>query len=306
MSNKHVLEKITELMTFEDANQARKFCIEVQSQCNPVPSFEKIGDIIQQMFGEGLPLRIDVIARRVQGIEFDDNQVRIPLAFWLLGDGPFQQIDILNLIDLIDGTIYNQSILAEKIITVIGRSATRLQLLELYRSSDEFIIFTQEDFLNWVFFHRPSEYFADDPIVREHPGLKILSELGFKWPSTYVEISITPKQSDDHFMNDMSDLRAIYGYSVAHGVSDDKRKAALKEAIKEQAIGLKKVANHIAMLVRLGKMRKDGNMARAIVRWEADLVWLKKNYYDGSKYDISSGGFSWPSTGKKLIADFKW
>ena len=306
MSNKVVLDKIVELMNFEDTTQARIFCTEIQSKCNPVPSFEKIGDSIQQMYLENLPLRSEIIARRIQGVEISLEEMRVPLSFWLLGDGPFQQIDLLRLIDLMDGVMHNQSMISDKTVVVIGRNASRKQLIELHQSKDDFIIFTQEDFLNWVFFHRPSQYFADDAALKEHPGLKILGELGFKWPSTIVDLSLKPNQTDDHFMNDISDLRAIYGYSVAHGVSESARKSALKEAIQEHAIGLKNVAYHIAMLVRLGKMRKDGNMARAILRWEADLAWLKSTYYDGSKYDISRGGFSWPSTKRKRTDDFQW
>jgi hypothetical protein len=61
---------------------------------------------------------------------------------------------------------------------------------------------------------------------------------------------------------------------------------------------LKKMADCIAAFVRNAKRREESVMTVAIAHWEADLRYLKREYYDG-RYD-----FPWPDTSvRRRISD---
>jgi hypothetical protein len=57
----------------------------------------------------------------------------------------------------------------------------------------------------------------------------------------------------------------------------------------EQRLG--KLAMTIAFFVRDKKKYKDEKYAKAIIEWEEDLEWLRKEHYSASRHK-----FSWPNT----------
>jgi len=136
--------------------------------------------------------------------------------------------------------------------------------------------------------------------VEHHEGLRFAKfrfEVNFAWPGTEVIDSQGSKASDASYQptHPLFEL----GYNVQKGTSRQKRWNILtNEAL--QKLGLRVIANHIAMLCRHRKRqdlsaRKAGRPQRyshAIGEWEYDLAHLKKEYYDKRR----GKGFVWPST----------
>lgn len=86
---------------------------------------------------------------------------------------------------------------------------------------------------------------------------------------------------------DESVLKKEYGYNVNLETGVSERRGSLRTAVT--ALGLKKVATHIAAMVRLSKKRPDTRMKGAIQRWEEDLEWLRTEFFDRGGYL-----FHWP------------
>ncbi len=75
---------------------------------------------------------------------------------------------------------------------------------------------------------------------------------------------------------------ARFGYSAAAGTVAEERRRRLSRAVTGQgALGLRAVAEHIAGLIKINRLRYDDRMLGAIERWESDLDWLYRYYYEG-------------------------
>lgn len=196
----------------------------------------------------------------------------------------------------------NGNVLQDDAIIVIGRKDFNMDFLRMtvqrgienkFRCS----YISQEAFIDKLERDIPPMYFSGDIRIKEHPGLSFLASIGFKWPSTKVKLS--RNSSDARFARDWNDyaygkkefspLRDIYGYSVQKGISEAQRHNALQRAIRNDALGLRIVAEHIAWLVRERKLQRGERMLDAIENWESDLEWLEENYYKTSYHS-----FVWP------------
>lgn len=132
--------------------------------------------------------------------------------------------------------------------------------------------------------------------------LEQLRREGFVWPNAAAPGG---DGSLDGNWNEDSPLSRL-GYSVAKdGPGEEQRRAILRRVFtgpipvrtKEEreiwgapnsAQRLHKLAHHIAAICRNAK-RQKAPPERAIRRWEADLDWLKKTFYDGTSFS-----FDWP------------
>jgi hypothetical protein len=130
---------------------------------------------------------------------------------------------------------------------------------------------------------------------------------GFAWPTTDAS------GGDGGLIGDVfrhsSGLLRYMDYKVgATGYNEGDRRDVLKVVYEERLPNvnsreymaewgrpkssqrLQKMAESIASFTRNAKRQSFNDMSMAIDEWEADLVWLKRRYYDG-KYD-----FVWPHT----------
>jgi hypothetical protein len=133
---------------------------------------------------------------------------------------------------------------------------------------------------------------------------------GFQWPSTDVK---SGEQSEIASLSwPKVGLLSYLGYSVgSSGKSEAHRRTILAEAFQRKVLPnvdspeylaqwgrpcstlrLQKMAESIAAFCRNAKRRHAVTLQTAIFQWEADLAWLKKEFYIG-RFDRS---FSWPNT----------
>jgi hypothetical protein len=173
-------------------------------------------------------------------------------------------------------------------LVVIGREDYNEGFLQCSLSWVSVEYMSQEAFLEFLLTGKKPNYVAGDLRIEEHPGLSFLADIGFEWPSTDVHPNPEPSERTHNDWPEVSELRKR-GYSVREGLPVSTRRQALARCVDE--LGLEKVANHIAAIARLNKMRRDDIMAGAITRWEDDLTWLKNRYYHHSPRR-----FLWPST----------
>lgn len=190
------------------------------------------------------------------------------------------------------------------------------------------IIFTRSRTLHDVKFISQQMFLAslftgrdwDDPLpepwaghARNHAGLKYLQGArkdGFAWPSTQASPGVgdLPEERDWPQIG----LLAYAGYNVGvNGKPEQLRRRILAHTFERQilpklesqqyilewgsacsAARLKKMAYSIAAFCKNAKRRNDSTMGTAIQEWEADLAWLKVQYYEG-KFD---GAFPWPKS----------
>jgi len=146
-----------------------------------------------------------------------------------------------------------------------------------------------------------------EQLASGHAGLEYLAGWGFPWPSTIVEFPGAGGPLDLD-RPETGWLRHL-GYSVrSGGPGAQARRAILQEAFGAPLPGrsfndayvlewgpprsrgrLRKLANTLAALCRNAR-RRSADMDDPITRWEADLAWLKAEYYDRRHR------FPWPRT----------
>ena len=129
----------------------------------------------------------------------------------------------------------------------------------------------------------------------------------FSWPTTTVATG-SQNLSGKAFRHDEGLLRH-YGYKVGiNGLNQDERIKILNFVFVQSYLPLedrtyvsewgeaqtskrlKKLADSIAAFTRNAKRRSNPNFEQAIRDWEADLAYLKRNYYD------NRFSFRWPKT----------
>lgn len=233
------------------------------------------------------------------------------LLFWgqtigVTGHGPYEARAIEKIITLEGGLVGDSDIWQPNQLLVIGRedfdheylkSSVKVLFLE-NKTPCEYI--SQEDFWEaWLHrdhaLHKP--YFRGDPRIRDHPGLKFLASVGFKWPTVESGVSMgdgTGGLSDR--LKASSDLRRYCGYSVKSGVTLEERRQKLSRAVKDPpfGLGLESVAKHIAGLISLNLSKLEPPM-EAVWKWKADLDWLRSKYYEKEIYSFVWPGFDLPN-----------
>lgn len=227
------------------------------------------------------------------------------LLFWrqtvgVTGDGPYEAVAIEKIITLEGGLVGGREAWQPYQLMVVGRENFDREYLKesikkLYLQNGtpcEYV--SQEDFWQaWLYresmVHRP--YFRGDPRITDHPGLRMLATLGFRWPVPQEAPAAgegTGGLSDR--LRAMSDLRRTFGYGVGKNTTLEDRRRNLRRAIKPPpfGLGLRVVAEHIAGLISLQGSRHDPPL-EAIEKWRADLKWLEENHYE-----VELESFVWP------------
>ncbi len=159
-------------------------------------------------------------------------------------------------------------------------------LLPRASKNKNIVVISQEDFfLSLAQFSEPTPYHsAHLKVIRQHEGLQFLASIGFEWPKQYWPGSSSGRRDND--WAEQSELKRRFGYNVASETTIDERHDSLRRAVGE--MGLKDVASYIVNhLIRVH--RNDDRMSGALERWNEDVLWLKRVYYDRSIYR-----FSWP------------
>lgn len=201
-----------------------------------------------------------------------------------------------------DNKVYSSTTYPEPpLFVIVGRENFDKNILQMALSDwfEEGITNTkflsQEDFINFWFFGTQPHYAPNDPRIENHPGLKFLasfSEYSWPWPST----AAFPNTGNLEYINFDPEhiLKSKYGYTVAKkpGFNDKERQAILDKAVRENVLSFQEIVEHIARLVRSRKLFQKNNPRSnyelAISKWETDLDYLKKAYYQKQ--------FKWPVT----------
>jgi len=212
----------------------------------------------------------------------------------ITGNTPYEEWALERIALLEGGTISNSYDWDEEQLIVIGREDFDRNYLIAsveFGLENEFTCqyLSQEDFWHFWLYGEFEPYFKGDQRIASHEGLSFLASIGFKWPSI-SEIGLGGEGSRDFGERRLEhELRSIFGYSVRKGIPERNRRASLKEAVTgSNNLGLRIVATHIAG--RIQENRRNKIMEGAIERWKSDLEWLRKTYYEKSKYS-----FRWPS-----------
>jgi hypothetical protein len=214
--------------------------------------------------------------------------IRSQVVIGVTGNTPHAEQDLKKGILLNGGYIGDKEIWQRDQILVIGREDFDKDYLRASVGTGLLYGFTcrymrQEDFVYYASTGTLPKYYRDDPRIRDHAGLRFLTSIGFKWPSTDATVGIGGTSDTDY--NTESELTK-YGYNVKQGTPEQVRRAALARAVA--GMGLYGVVDWIAKLVRWRKAKLSDNSG-PIGRWEADLQWLHDKYYKGSKHS-----FIWP------------
>jgi hypothetical protein len=211
------------------------------------------------------------------------------------GEGPLESIEVRQLVEKNGGFATGSDIWQADQIVVIGREQFDKEYLrESIRvglnCGFTCAFMSQEAFNNILQRDEYPVYHHRDPRIREHPGLSFLASIGFKWPSTDAFAGGHGEPGAVGW-NETSTLKALYGYNVDRNTPVSVRQLALNRAIRPDALGLRRVAEFIAWLIRLNKQRHDDLHQAAIDRWEDDLNRLRVSYYENSIHR-----FIWPSS----------
>ena len=143
-----------------------------------------------------------------------------------------------------------------------------------------------------------------------HLGLKFLQNIGFPWPSTNVLPGLGNLGDLEEPGWPKVGLLSYIGYHVGRSGNPSRQRQEILGGIfrdedlprvyspqymaewgsARSSTRLRKMAESIASFARLKKRQDLVKFARAINDWEADLEWLKQNFYTGRF------SFRWPST----------
>jgi len=224
------------------------------------------------------------------------------LLFWgrtmgVTGSGPYDEMAIERIVALEGALVGDYDIWQTNQMVIVGREAFDKDYL---LRSVEFGLeegftcryFSQEDFWDYWLGGDETAYYAGDPRIASHEGLSFIASIGFKWPSIEFVQGHGGKGSLADRLNPAHQLKSRFGYSVKAGVPAKERRQRLGRAVNGSgALGLRAVAEHLAFLISLNLRRYDDRMLDPIERWESDLDWLYRSYYEGKAYS-----FVWPET----------
>ncbi len=224
------------------------------------------------------------------------------LLFWgktvgVTGSGPYDEMAIEKIVTLEGGIVGDADIWQTNQMVIVGREAFDEDYL---LKSVEFGMehgfacryLSQEDFWDYWLGAEETTYYEGDPRIASHKGLSFLASIGFKWPPVEFVQGYGGTGSLADRLNPTHQLKSRFGYSVQRGVSVKERRQRLSRAVRGLgALGLRTVAEHTAFLINLNLRRYDDRLLDAIERWESDLDWLYRSYYEGKAVS-----FVWPET----------
>ena len=213
------------------------------------------------------------------------------------GGDPYDELVLKKIVTLEGGIVGDSDIWQTNQLIIVGRQAFDEDYL---RKSVEFGLeqgFTcrylaQEDFWHLWLGGGETTYFAGDPRIAGHEGLAYLSSIGFPWPSIEAVQGFGGVGGLSGRLNEAHLLKSRFGYGVGKGTVAAERRRKLSRAVNGPgALGLRRVAEHIAGLIKINRLRNGDRMLGAIERWESDLDWLRKSHYEGRPHS-----FVWPDS----------
>ncbi len=224
------------------------------------------------------------------------------LLFWgrtagVTGSGPYDEMAIEKIVTLEGGIVGDGDVWQTNQMVIVGREAFDEDYL---LKSVEFGMeqgftcryLSQEDFWDYWLGAEETTYYEGDLRIAGHEGLSFLSSIGFAWPSVEVAQGSGGTGGLADRLNASHVLKSRFGYSARRGISTRERRQRLSRAVKGPgALGLRTVAFHIAGLISINSSRHDVQRLDAIGRWESDLDWLRRSYYEGKAYS-----FVWPES----------
>jgi len=279
-----------------------------------VKSHAAATDLLEQVEGTdlsrigstvGVPLALERTVRRSAPEQGLGRTVMLPIEtslFWgktvgVTGRDPYDELALKKIVSLEGGLVGDADIWQTNQLIIVGREAFDKNYL---RRSIEFGLeqgfvcryLSQEDFWHFWLGGEETTYYAGDPRIARHAGLSFIASVGFRWPSIEAVQGVGGTGRLSERMNEEHLLKSRFGYSVALGTTVEERRRKLDRAVTGPgALGLENVVKHIAGLVNRNRLRHDNRMLDAIEKWEADLDWLYRTYYDGHAYS-----FVWPET----------
>lgn len=254
-------------------------------------SFHLIGDD-QSWITRSEETRIMVSLDAQPMIEPNRKQEISSWNIGLTGEHPYSKRDMIKLLRKCGVTDYSLRPRVNEVI-ILGRKNYDRRLLGKYQPQHPISngrVFTQESFIEFILFGRDYDVKDIKHNLIKHQCIDYLKRSGsnsFPWPKLSVSRSGERRLIEIEWEVD-SELKRLTGYSVAGDKTTvELRRNQLRKGVA--VLGLKAVVMHLAWLWRRVVNRKDADFQNALTKWEADLAWLKKNFYK-SKNHI----FPWP------------
>jgi hypothetical protein len=238
------------------------------------------------------------------------------------GDGPFSRKNLKAYLNeqfgidvgAVGGDLDNPELL------ILGRHHHQAGVVESFledRQGTPLLICSQEMLLSWIYTGWDPNRHPEslDSFIDGHPALERVREtLSDRWPEPGEDFpSVSSGSGEMNFNAEVEEgpLRRM-GYKVGNeGERTEERRKILEEVFTiahgafpgtyplgyldswgqpESGMRLEKMANSIATFCRNHK-RRSNRSQQAINDWEADLKWLKKNFYHPTHFS-----FDWPTT----------
>ena len=248
------------------------------------------------------------VAWMVEHFKANEQDV-FPSQVLLIGEGPWNSTEITGLLSNAGFEVWNGGYSEDIEVVIVGRenwSGSDLVAQVAGRENRPLRIYPQELFvLALALGMDPLDTAEVDMLmhfVRGHSAFDFLFSQDFPWPE-HEPLTGEPRHFDGRGA-DQSPL-FLLDYSVAQnrGLRPSERRAILAEAyetehlpwtesdeyMEEWGAGatrqrLKRIAWHLHLL-----SRRNQHHAEATAKWEADLAWLRNNYYRPMQR------FNWPS-----------
>jgi hypothetical protein len=245
----------------------------------------------------------------------NDDYAELPAEVTVVGDGPISEREITTFLE--GNSIKCMLPWRETEIVVAGthnwRESDLYEILR-HRKGQGLRIYSQEMFLLFLTTHLDPFEHADRAVLEEftrhHGVFKYLKDQSFDWPSTLVW-GEGHKPIDALFLE--TGMLGYLGYHVGHHGLDSRSRRKILARVFEKRLPrpssfpkhyldewaqpkscerLQKLAESIAAFCRNAKRRSSPPRA-AISDWEADLAWLKIEYYDPCRFRWPDGMRPW-------------
>ena len=242
---------------------------------------------------------IETVAWLTQNFEID-SQVNFGGEVLMVGDGPWDGVAFQELLIEKGFSVYRDGYAEDVEVLILGRANWDEAVLTAqfeFRQNKSLRVYSQELFALALALNldplRSDDHDTLFKIIKNHPGFEYLFANDFSWP----ESALDDGDGDRGFTNPGADHSPLFelGYSVAkiRGVSMSERHKYLAEAVAVKKLPwvlsddymnewgegdsrqrVHRIAWHISMLTRSHNQHEE-----AVAKWEADLSWLKTNFY---------------------------
>jgi predicted 3-demethylubiquinone-9 3-methyltransferase (glyoxalase superfamily) len=251
---------------------------------------------------------IETVAWLTQNFEID-SQLNFEREVLMVGDGPWDGVDFQDLLVDKGFSVFRDGYAEDVEVLILGRDnwneAVLTAQFEL-RQNKTLRVYSQELFVLALALNldplRSEDHDTLFRIIKNHSGFDYLFANDCPWP----ESALGDGDGAGSFTNFGADHSPLFelGYSVAkmRGISMSERHKYLTKAVEAKELPwvlsddymnewgegdsrqrIHRIAWHISMLTRSHSQHEE-----AVAKWEADLGWLKTNFYKPFMR------FSWP------------